>query len=212
VPKCIVHSAGGTLLKHLEEQRLQCDIKPDDRVFYFTTCGWMMWNWLVSALASEATLVLYDGSPFAPDPNVLFDYADDAGITFFGTSAKYIDALANLTDEGHMMISSGGAPMVGKQALELEFPKGASASAARAKNAPTSVITGPRGLSIAQGCRLMGLPRSTFYDVPATPADEAEIVAACARSATSSKPTAIVASAPRCATRGSSSTASGSAG
>jgi len=95
VPKCIVHSAGGTLLKHLEEQRLQCDIKPDDRVFYFTTCGWMMWNWLVSALASEATLVLYDGSPFAPGPNVLFDYADDAGITFFGTSAKYIDALAN---------------------------------------------------------------------------------------------------------------------
>jgi acetoacetyl-CoA synthetase len=95
VPKCIVHSAGGTLLKHLEEQRLQCDIKPDDRVFYFTTCGWMMWNWVVSALASEATLVLYDGSPFAPDPNVLFDYADDAGITFFGTSAKYIDALAN---------------------------------------------------------------------------------------------------------------------
>jgi transposase-like protein len=91
--------------------------------------------------------------------------------------------------------------LVGKQALELEFPKGASASAARAKNAPTSVITGPRGLSIAQGCRLMGLPRSTFYDVPATPADEAEIVAACARSATSSKPTAIVASAPRCATR-----------
>jgi transposase-like protein len=102
--------------------------------------------------------------------------------------------------------------LVGKQALELEFPKRASASAARAKNAPTSVITGPRGLSIAQGCRLMGLPRSTFYDVPATPADAAEIVAACARSATSSKPTAIVASAQRGATRGSSSTASGSAG
>ena len=95
VPKCIVHSAGGTLLKHVEEQRLQCDIKRGDRVFYFTTCGWMMWNWLVSALASEATLVLYDGSPFAPDPNVLFDYADAAGVTFFGTSAKYIDALAN---------------------------------------------------------------------------------------------------------------------
>ena len=95
VPKCIVHSAGGTLLKHLEEQRLQCDIKRDDRVFYFTTCGWMMWNWLMTALASEATLVLYDGSPFAPSPNVLFDYADAAGITFFGTSAKYIDALSN---------------------------------------------------------------------------------------------------------------------
>ena len=94
-PKCIVHSAGGTLLKHLEEQRLQCDIKRDDRVLYFTTCGWMMWNWLVSALASEASLVLYDGSPFAPDANVLFDYADTAGVTFFGTSAKYIDSLAN---------------------------------------------------------------------------------------------------------------------
>jgi acetoacetyl-CoA synthetase len=94
-PKCIVHSAGGTLLKHLEEQRLQCDIKRDDRVLYFTTCGWMMWNWLVSALASEASLVLYDGSPFAPGPTVLFDYADAAGVTFFGTSAKYIDSLAN---------------------------------------------------------------------------------------------------------------------
>jgi len=95
VPKCIVHSAGGTLLKHLEEQKLQCDIQRDDRVFYFTTCGWMMWNWLVSALACEATLVLFDGSPFAPAPTVLFDYADETGITFFGTSAKFIDALSN---------------------------------------------------------------------------------------------------------------------
>ena len=94
-PKCIIHSAGGTLLKHLEEQRLQCDIKPDDRVFYFTTCGWMMWNWLVSALASEATLLLYDGSPFAPSPDILFDFADAEAMTLFGTSAKYLDALAN---------------------------------------------------------------------------------------------------------------------
>ncbi len=120
VPKCIVHSAGGTLLKHLEEQRLQCDIKRDDRVFYFTTCGWMMWNWLMSALASEATLVLYDGSPFAPNPNVLFDYADAAGITFFGTSAKYIDALSNQNLEPRKThdlrtirtIASTGSPLV----------------------------------------------------------------------------------------------------
>ena len=120
VPKCIVHSAGGTLLKHLEEQRLQCDIKRDDRVFYFTTCGWMMWNWLMTALASEATLVLYDGSPFAPSPNVLFDYADAAGITFFGTSAKYIDALANNKLEPRKThnlrtirtIASTGSPLV----------------------------------------------------------------------------------------------------
>jgi len=93
-PKCIVHGAGGTLIQHMKEHRYHCDIKPDDRVFYFTTCGWMMWNWLVSALASQATLLLYDGAPFYPDGNVLFDYADAEGMTFFGTSAKYIDALS----------------------------------------------------------------------------------------------------------------------
>jgi acetoacetyl-CoA synthetase len=94
VPKCIVHGAGGTLLQHLKEHRLQTDVKPGDRVFYFSTCGWMMWNWLVSALASEATLLLFDGSPFHPAPSVLFDYAQDERMTLFGTSAKYIDACA----------------------------------------------------------------------------------------------------------------------
>jgi acetoacetyl-CoA synthetase len=92
VPKCIVHGAGGALLQHLKEHQLHCDVKPDDRLFYFTTLGWMMWNWLVSGLASNATLVLYDGSPFHPDGNVLFDLADEVGITHFGTSAKFIDA------------------------------------------------------------------------------------------------------------------------
>ncbi|HEX8165561.1 MAG TPA: acetoacetate--CoA ligase [Beijerinckiaceae bacterium] len=92
VPKCIVHGAGGTLLQHLKEHRLQSDVRPGDRVFYFTTCGWMMWNWLVSALASEATLLLFDGSPFHPKATVLFDYAEAEGMTLFGTSAKYIDA------------------------------------------------------------------------------------------------------------------------
>jgi acetoacetyl-CoA synthetase len=93
IPKCIVHGAGGTLLQHMKEHVLHCDIKPGDRVFYFTTCGWMMWNWLASALAAQATLLLYDGSPFYPSGNVLFDYADDERMTLFGTSAKYIDAL-----------------------------------------------------------------------------------------------------------------------
>jgi len=93
-PKCILHSTGGTLLKHACEQRLHCNIKPGDRVFFFTTCGWMMWNWLVSALACEATLLLYDGSPFHPSPAALFDFADAEGMTLFGTSAKFIDALA----------------------------------------------------------------------------------------------------------------------
>jgi acetoacetyl-CoA synthetase len=93
VPKCIVHGVGGTLLQHLKEHRLHVDLKPGGRLFYFTTCGWMMWNWLVTGLASEATIMLYDGSPFYPDGNVLFDYADDGNINIFGTSAKYIDAL-----------------------------------------------------------------------------------------------------------------------
>jgi acetoacetyl-CoA synthetase len=93
VPKCIVHGAGGTLLEHVKELELHCDVRHGDRVFYSTTCGWMMWNWLVSALASGATLLLYDGSPFHPDGNVLFDFADATGMTLFGTSAKFIDAV-----------------------------------------------------------------------------------------------------------------------
>ncbi|CAK0741576.1 Acetoacetyl-coenzyme A synthetase [Gammaproteobacteria bacterium] len=93
VPKCIVHGAGGTLLQHLKEHQLHLDVQPGDRLFYFTTCGWMMWNWLVSGLASQATLLLYDGSPFYPNGNVLFDYADAEAMTIFGTSAKYIDVL-----------------------------------------------------------------------------------------------------------------------
>lgn len=93
VPKCIVHSAGGTLIQHLKEQRLHAGIKDGDRFFYFTTCGWMMWNWLVSGLASGATLLLYDGSPFHPDGNVLFDFAEAEKMTYFGTSAKFIDAV-----------------------------------------------------------------------------------------------------------------------
>lgn len=92
VPKCIVHGAGGTLLQHLKEHQLHCDVQPGDRVFYFTTCGWMMWNWLVSALASDATLLLWDGSPVQPAPAALFDFADETGMTLFGTSARYIDA------------------------------------------------------------------------------------------------------------------------
>jgi acetoacetyl-CoA synthetase len=93
VPKCIVHGAGGTLLQHLKEHRLHTDLGPDDLLFYYTTCGWMMWNWLVSGLASGTTLLLYDGSPFHPDPNALWRMAEQEGVTVFGTSAKYIAAL-----------------------------------------------------------------------------------------------------------------------
>ena len=92
-PKCIVHGAGGTLLQHIKELALHSDVKRGGRILYFTTCGWMMWNWQVSALACEATLALYDGSPFHPDGNALFDYVAEEGIETFGTSAKYIDAV-----------------------------------------------------------------------------------------------------------------------
>lgn len=92
VPKCIVHRTGGVLLQHLKEQQLHCDIKNDDRVMYFTTTGWMMWNWLVSVLASGATAVLYDGSPSFPTMNRLFDIVDQEKLTLLGTSAKFIDS------------------------------------------------------------------------------------------------------------------------
>ena len=116
VPKCIVHGTGGTLLQHLKEHQLHCDIKPGDRVFFFTTCGWMMWNWQVSALASGATLLLYDGSPSG---HILWQYAEAEKATFFGTSAKYIDALQKAEihpkdqyDLSNLrMIASTGSPL-----------------------------------------------------------------------------------------------------
>jgi acetoacetyl-CoA synthetase len=119
VPKCIVHSAGGTLLQHMKEHRLHADIKDGDRVFYFTTLGWMMWNWLASALASNATIMLYDGSPFYPDGNIIFDYAEKERFTYFGTSAKFIDSVrkAELNPikthslESIRTISSTGSPL-----------------------------------------------------------------------------------------------------
>ncbi|MEE2731789.1 MAG: acetoacetate--CoA ligase [Pseudomonadota bacterium] len=93
VPKCIVHTTGGTLLQHRKEHSLHADLKAEDVFFYFTTCGWMMWNWLISGLASGATLVLFDGSPFHPKASALIDMIDEEGISLFGTSAKYLSAL-----------------------------------------------------------------------------------------------------------------------
>ena len=92
-PKCIVHRAGGVLLQHLKEHQLHCDIKPGDRVLYFTTAGWMMWNWLATVPASGATAVLYEGSPFHPSPTALFDLAEALGLTFMGVGAKFIDSV-----------------------------------------------------------------------------------------------------------------------
>jgi len=93
VPKCIVHRTGGVLLQHVKEHQLHCDVRHGDRVLYFTTTGWMMWNWLVSVLASGATAVLYDGSPTHPSPSRLFDLVDAEGVTLLGVSAKFIDSV-----------------------------------------------------------------------------------------------------------------------
>jgi acetoacetyl-CoA synthetase len=120
VPKCIVHGAGGTLLQHLKEHQLHTDVREGDRLFYFTTCGWMMWNWLVSGLASGATLLLYDGSPFVAGGRILWDYAQAERMTHFGTSAKYLDALiktglkpGETYDLGALRVmTSTGSPLV----------------------------------------------------------------------------------------------------
>ncbi len=92
-PKCIVHGAGGSLIQHKKEHKLHCNIKPGNKIFYFTTCGWMMWNWLVSCLASKATIILYDGSPFFPNYESLFEIIDREKINYFGTGAKFLDTL-----------------------------------------------------------------------------------------------------------------------
>jgi len=120
LPKSIVHGSGGTLIQHLKELRLHSNIYQDDTIFYFTTCGWMMWNWLVSNLAIGAAIVLYDGSPFQPNSNAMWDMVDELRITHFGTSAKYIDAcrqkglnpIKTHSLESMRTIFSTGSPLV----------------------------------------------------------------------------------------------------
>ena len=120
LPKSIVHGAGGTLIQHLKELRLHSNIYQDDTIFYFTTCGWMMWNWLVSNLAIGAAIVLYDGSPFQPNSNAMWDMVDELKITHFGTSAKYIEAcrqkglnpIKTHSLESMRTIFSTGSPLV----------------------------------------------------------------------------------------------------
>lgn len=119
-PKCIVHGAGRVLLQHRKEHHLHSDIHEGDRVFYFTTCGWMMWNWLVTGLAAGATVLLYDGTPFAEDGRTLFKLGESEQATFFGLSAKFIDGLKNVKfrakDEYDLStlrtIASTGSPLV----------------------------------------------------------------------------------------------------
>ncbi len=159
-PKCIVHGAGGTLLQHLKEHQLHTDIKPQDRVFYFTTCTWMMWNWLVSGLASGATISLYDGSPFFPKPSILFDLIEEQKISHFGTSAKYIDALKNeglVPAETHDLSSlrlmcSTGSPLLA-EGFDYVY-----------KNIhPTVYLASISGGTDIVSCFVLGDPSSTLH-------------------------------------------------
>ncbi len=123
VPKCIVHGAGGTLLQHLKEHRLHADLKPGDRLFFFTTCGWMMWNWLVSGLAAGATIVLYDGSPLHPGPEVLWQMAADEGVTHL----RHEPALPRDTGEGRIPARRAARPRGPAHASVDRFSAGAGA-------------------------------------------------------------------------------------
>ena len=160
VPKCLIHRAGGLLLTHLKEHQLHCDIRPGDRVFYYTTTGWMMWNWLAGVLASQATIVVYDGSPVYPAEQSLFDLVDEFGITFFGTSAKYLDTVrrAGISPSAtHDLstlrtIASTGSPLTA-EAFEYVY-------AAVARDVHLASISG--GTDIC-GCFVMGDPTLPVY-------------------------------------------------
>ena len=178
VPKCIVHGAGPTLLQHLKEHQLHTDLKRGDRLFYFTTCGWMMWNWLASGLATGATLLLYDGSPFYPDHNVLFDFADTERMTVFGTSAKYIDALNKAGArpiETHALkslatMTSTGSPLVAEgfdyvyRAIKKDL---LLASISGGTDIISCFVLGNPTLPVYRGeiqCRALGLKVEVFDD------------------------------------------------
>jgi len=158
VPKCIVHSIGGTLLQHMKEHRLHCDIRPGDRLFFFSTASWMMWNWMATGLASRATLVLYDGSPFHPGPDRLWQMAADLGITHFGTSPRYLESLRaegfNATQDLSVlrMILSTGAPLSAETA---RFTHAAISSQAQL----TSISGGTDIIS----CFLLGNPMTPVH-------------------------------------------------
>jgi len=165
VPKCIVHRTGGVLLQHLKEHRLQLDIRPGDRVAYFTTCGWMMWNWLASVPASGATAVLYEGNPFHPGPQRLWDLVAGESLTFLGVSAKYLEAVeqsgyrpADSADLSSLRtLASTGSPLAPES---FEWVADAVAPGASADGLHLASISG--GTDIC-GCFVCGDPTSAVY-------------------------------------------------
>jgi acetoacetyl-CoA synthetase len=159
-PKCIVHGVGGTLLQHAKEHILHSDIRPGDRVFYFTTCGWMMWNWLVSALFTRATVILYDGSPMYPGPTRLWDLAGTEGITHFGTSPRFLaacrSARVRAVDQTRTVrtIFSTGAPLLPEDfdyVYESIAPKAQLASISGGTDIISCFILGVPTLPVRRG-------------------------------------------------------------
>jgi acetoacetyl-CoA synthetase len=175
-PKCIMHGAGGTLLQHFKEHQLLADVHPSDRLFYFTTCGWMMWNWLVSGLGSGATLILYDGSPMYPDANRLFDLVDAAGIDILGVSAGFIDSVrkAGLNPrQSHRLtrlktILSTGSPLVPEN-FEFVYrnikPDLCLSSISGGTDILSCFVAGPPTVPVRLGeiqCRALGMSVKVF--------------------------------------------------
>lgn len=191
VPKCIVHGAGGALLMHLKEHLLHCDVRPGDRLFYYTTCGWMMWNWLASGLASGATLLLYDGSPSVRDGSLLFDYAEAEGMTHLGTSAKFIDALAKTEVaplrthalQSLRLILSTGSPLA-PESFDYVYEKVKADVCLSSISGGTDLIASFAGgcpiLPVWRGeiqCRMLGMKVEVFDDAgQPVSADKGELV------------------------------------
>ncbi|MEO7761619.1 MAG: acetoacetate--CoA ligase, partial [Casimicrobiaceae bacterium] len=178
VPKCIVHGAGGALLQHLKEHRLHCDVDEGDRLFYFTTCGWMMWNWLVSGLAAGATLLLYDGSPFVHSGKILWEFAQAERMTHFGTSAKYIDAQKKIAmnpkadfdlSTMHTLLSTG-SPLVPESfdyVYECIKEDVCLSSTSGGTDIVASFVGGAPILPVYRGeiqCKLLGMAVEAFDD------------------------------------------------
>ncbi len=160
IPKCIVHGAGGSLIQHKKEHKIHCNINANDKVFYFTTCGWMMWNWLVSSLASKAKIILYEGSPFIPNKEYLFEIAEKEKIKFFGIGAKYLDTLKNYKIKINKLfelskleiLASTGSPLV-KETFEYVYNS-------IKKNIQLASISG--GTDIVS-CFVLGNPSSPVF-------------------------------------------------
>ena len=189
-PKCIVHNVGGPLLQHMKEHQLHCNLKPNEKIFYFTTCGWMMWNWLISALASKATIILYDGSPFFPGIESVLKMIDSEKINFLGVSAKYLDALRNeqfsaidrFSLDSLKCILSTGSPLI-KESFEYVYRNLKKdvhlASISGGTDIVSCFVLGNPNLPVFSGeiqCKSLGVDVDVFDEKGKSTRDKGELV------------------------------------